>query len=338
MWPAEWIGEEAQAQLKRLPGDKPIAFEAGPAQQGARDRRRAARDRAAPGSPREPADEVIAEMEAARAPVVAADIPSGVDATTGEVAGPAVHCVATATFHRPKVGLWVRPGKEYAGEVETIDIGIPRGGPARPEAGLIGAGVLRDMPRRTAASTKFSSGNVFIIGGSRGLTGAPSHGRAGRHARGRGLRDGRRARQSRAELHGETAGGDDGRTAGGRRRPPRRVRRGAGAQGGRARRRGRAGPRPLEGPGRAGARARGRAADRRPARDRRGRAQRARRAPRGRGRAAPLADGPHAAQRRARAAARARPRTRSSARASRARARRRRARRRSSCSRATTRS
>ncbi len=113
-------------------------------------------------------------MEAARAPVVAADIPSGVDATTGEVAGPAVHCVATATFHRPKVGLYVRPGKEYAGEVETVDIGIPRGGPARPEAGLIGAGVLRDIPRRTAASTKFSSGNVFIIGGSRGLTGAPS--------------------------------------------------------------------------------------------------------------------------------------------------------------------
>jgi NAD(P)H-hydrate epimerase len=126
------------------------------------------------GTPREPANQVIAEMEAARAPVIAADVPSGVDATSGEVAGPAVHCVATATFHRPKVGLYVRPGKEYAGEVELIDIGIPRGGPARPEAGLIGSGVLRDMPRRTSASTKFSSGNVFIIGGSRGLTGAPS--------------------------------------------------------------------------------------------------------------------------------------------------------------------
>jgi NAD(P)H-hydrate epimerase len=125
------------------------------------------------GSPRGPADKVIEEMEAARAPVVACDIPSGVDASTGEVEGPAVHCAATATFHRPKAGLWVRPGKEYAGEVETIEIGIPRGGPARPEAGLIGAGVLRDMPRRTSASTKFSSGNVFIVGGSRGLTGAP---------------------------------------------------------------------------------------------------------------------------------------------------------------------
>jgi NAD(P)H-hydrate epimerase len=43
----------------------------------------------------------------------------------------------------------------------------------RPEAGVIGSSVLREMPRRTAASTKFSSGNVFIIGGSTGLTGAP---------------------------------------------------------------------------------------------------------------------------------------------------------------------
>ena len=76
--------------------------------------------------------------------------------------------MATVAFHRPKLGVWIRPGKAYAGDVEVVEIGIPRGGPARPDAGLIGAGVLRDMPRRTSASTKFSSGNVFIIGGSRG--------------------------------------------------------------------------------------------------------------------------------------------------------------------------
>ena len=172
VWGAEWIGEDAQAQLKKLPGPAPKPFEP------ARFNKAslivdALLGTGSSGSPREPADEVIAEMEAARANVVATDIPSGVDATTGEVAGPAVHCVATATFHRAKLGLWIRPGKEYAGEVEAIEIGIPRGGPARPEAGLIGAGVLRDMPRRTSGSTKFSSGNVCIIGGSPGLTGAP---------------------------------------------------------------------------------------------------------------------------------------------------------------------
>ena len=55
-----------------------------------------------------------------------------------------------------------------------IDIGIPAGAPTEPDIGLIGAGVLAEMPRRTAESTKFSSGNVFVIGGSSGLTGAPT--------------------------------------------------------------------------------------------------------------------------------------------------------------------
>jgi hydroxyethylthiazole kinase-like uncharacterized protein yjeF len=173
VWPAEWMGEDAHAQLERLPGPKPLPFEA-----GRLDRAHAIVDAllgtGSSGSPREPADKVIEAMEAAKAPVIACDAPSGVDASTGEVPGPAVHCVATATFHRPKLGLSVHPGKAYAGDVETIDIGIPRGGPVQPRAGLIGAGVLREMPRRGVSSTKFSSGNVFVVGGSRGLTGAPS--------------------------------------------------------------------------------------------------------------------------------------------------------------------
>src|SRR3954470_12636752 len=173
VWPPEWMGEDAQRQLAKLPGPAPIAFEAAKLNK-AHVIVDALLGTGGSGSPRDPAAGVIAEMEAARAPVVACDIPSGVDASTGEVSGPAVHCVATATFHNAKVGLWVRPGKEYAGEIEEVAIGIPRGGPASPDAGLIGAGVLRDMPRRTSGSTKFSSGNVFIIGGSTGLTGAPS--------------------------------------------------------------------------------------------------------------------------------------------------------------------
>src|SRR3954451_10372475 len=167
------MGEDARGQLARLPGLARIPFEAAKLNK-VHLIVDALLGTGGSGSPREPAAQVIEEMEAAREPVVACDIPSGTDASTGEVKGPAVHCVATATFHRAKVGLWVRPGKEYAGEVEEIDIGIPRGGPAQPEAGLIGAGVLRDMPRRTPGSTKFSSGNVFVIGGSTGLTGAPS--------------------------------------------------------------------------------------------------------------------------------------------------------------------
>ena len=55
-----------------------------------------------------------------------------------------------------------------------IDIGIPAGAPGDADAGLITPAVLRDVPRRGPDSTKFSSGNVVIIGGSRGLTGAPT--------------------------------------------------------------------------------------------------------------------------------------------------------------------
>ena len=126
------------------------------------------------GSPRDPADAVILAINAARARVIAADVPSGVNASTGEVEGSAVRAVATATFHQAKPGLWIHPGKAHAGVVEVVDIGIPTGAPGEAEIGLIGGGVLFEMPRRTADSTKFSSGNVFIIGGSHGLTGAPS--------------------------------------------------------------------------------------------------------------------------------------------------------------------
>jgi NAD(P)H-hydrate epimerase len=108
--------------------------------------------------------------------VVAVDVPSGVDASTGEVAGACVLADATVTFHARKVGLAVHPGKSCAGEVEIIDIGIPPGGEGAlstaPRTGLIGSSVLSLIPSRDAHSTKFSSGSVLVVGGSTGLTGA----------------------------------------------------------------------------------------------------------------------------------------------------------------------
>jgi ADP-dependent NAD(P)H-hydrate dehydratase / NAD(P)H-hydrate epimerase len=172
VWPAKWMGDDAREQVRRLPGAQPASFTPERLERG-QVIVDALLGTGSTGAPREPADAVIEAMNDAKAPVVAADIPSGVDATTGEVAGAAVRAVATATFHRGKPGLWINPGKDHAGDVEVIDIGIPRGAPGKADAGLIGSGVLRDVPRRGAASTKFSSGNVFIIGGSHGLTGAP---------------------------------------------------------------------------------------------------------------------------------------------------------------------
>jgi NAD(P)H-hydrate epimerase len=126
------------------------------------------------GEPREPALGAIEAMNACEAPVVAADVPSGVNASTGEVVGAAVRVAATATFHSAKPGLWIEPGKTHAGEVHVVDIGIPRGAPGGAEVGLIREAVLEEIPRRERGSTKFDSGHVLVCGGSPGLTGAPS--------------------------------------------------------------------------------------------------------------------------------------------------------------------
>jgi NAD(P)H-hydrate epimerase len=105
---------------------------------------------------------------------VACDVPSGVNASTGEIEAEAVRAAVTATFHGSKVGLHVNPGKEHAGRVEVVEIGIPRGAPAASAAGLIGEAVLDLYPRRSRSGSKFESGVVVVVGGSMGLTGAPT--------------------------------------------------------------------------------------------------------------------------------------------------------------------
>ena len=126
--------------------------------------------------PREPARSAIAAINnaAGDALVVACDVPSGVDASTGEIAGDAVRAHATVTFHAAKPGLWTNPGKTHSGEVSVVDIGIPEGAPVSPRVGLITPRVLEGVPHRAHDSTKFAAGAVLVCGGSTGLTGAPS--------------------------------------------------------------------------------------------------------------------------------------------------------------------
>jgi ADP-dependent NAD(P)H-hydrate dehydratase / NAD(P)H-hydrate epimerase len=128
------------------------------------------------GEPREPARsaiEAINEAHRRGATVVACDVPSGVDASTGEAIGPAVSADLTVTFHAAKPGLWIAPGKDHAGELEVVSIGIGDGAPVVPRLGLIDAVVLDEVPRRGRESTKFAAGAVLVCGGSLGLTGAP---------------------------------------------------------------------------------------------------------------------------------------------------------------------
>jgi ADP-dependent NAD(P)H-hydrate dehydratase / NAD(P)H-hydrate epimerase len=164
---------DARANLERLPGSPPEPF-AADRLDGSGAVVDALLGTGFEGSPREPLASAIAAINAQDAPVVACDVPSGVNASSGEVEGEAVRARATATFHGPKVGLFVEPGKEHAGRVETIEIGIPRGAPGAARAGLISERVLELYPRRSRRGSKFAAGVVVVAGGSLGLTGAPT--------------------------------------------------------------------------------------------------------------------------------------------------------------------
>jgi len=125
------------------------------------------------GEPHGAAMDAIEAIARFDGPVVAADIASGVDASTGEAAGVSVTATATVTFAAAKPGHWIAPGKQAAGERVVVDIGIPAGAPVPAGAGLLTDRVHALVPARDAAGTKFSSGHVVVAGGSRGLTGAP---------------------------------------------------------------------------------------------------------------------------------------------------------------------
>ena len=171
--PLEELRGDAAANLDALPGDPPEPFDPS-ALEGSGVVLDALLGTGFTGEPREPAAGAIAAINEADAPVVACDVPSGVDASTGEVAGEAVRADETCTFHGSKVGLHVAPGAHHAGEVEPIDIGIPRGAPAAGVAGLISERVLGLYPHRARDGSKFTSGVVVVAGGARGLTGAPT--------------------------------------------------------------------------------------------------------------------------------------------------------------------
>src|SRR5262249_48236443 len=76
------------------------------------------------GEPRRGAAGLIEQMSRMDVDVVSVDVPSGVDASTGEIAGAVVDAEWTVTFHREKVGLYVAPGALHRGEIEVVDIGL----------------------------------------------------------------------------------------------------------------------------------------------------------------------------------------------------------------------
>ena len=121
------------------------------------------------GEPRPEAARLIEQLNAAEAPVVAVDLPSGVNADTGEVAGAAVDAEVTVTMHGRKVGLEVAPGRFRGGDLVVADIGLE---PRETRHRLVTAAILRLLPRKRAEDNKYSAGAVLVVGGSPGMTGA----------------------------------------------------------------------------------------------------------------------------------------------------------------------
>ncbi len=117
----------------------------------------------------------IAWLNSQAAPVVAIDLPSGVDASSGAIPGVAVRATLTVTFAFPKIGLVSCPGAGQAGEVVTVPIGIPDeiAATASAEALLVDAAEARALlPSRPAEGHKGTFGHLLVIAGSLGKSGA----------------------------------------------------------------------------------------------------------------------------------------------------------------------
>ncbi|MDG9716921.1 NAD(P)H-hydrate dehydratase [Streptomyces sp. DH24] len=114
---------------------------------------------------------LAAAAERSRAAVVAVDLPSGVDADTGEVRGAALRADLTVTFGTHKPGLLVDPARDHAGSVRLVDIGLEL--PAEPDLeALQHADVARLLPVPGAESDKYRRGVVGIAAGSGRYPGA----------------------------------------------------------------------------------------------------------------------------------------------------------------------
>lgn len=128
----------------------------------------------AKGAPREVYADLVEALSDADTPVLAVDLPSGVDADTGLAPGPAVRASATVTFSALKVGLMLQPGADLAGEVSIAGIGI-EGGSLEPE-GAVEVWEWPDyadlVPWPGPEAHKGSRGRVLVVGGSPGLSGA----------------------------------------------------------------------------------------------------------------------------------------------------------------------
>ena len=126
-------------------------------------------------APREPLAGLLRALAASAAPVLALDVPSGVDADSGDVPGDAVRANATVSFIAAKRGLYTGAGREHAGSVEVAVLGIAPAllAQAAPAARLLRPAALSGfLPPRRANAHKGLYGHVLVVGGDHGMGGA----------------------------------------------------------------------------------------------------------------------------------------------------------------------
>ncbi|MXY17851.1 MAG: NAD(P)H-hydrate epimerase [Acidobacteria bacterium] len=121
---------------------------------------------------------VVDDVNAARVPVVAVDLPTGLSADNHRPIGPAIDADLTVTLAAPKIPLVFTPGSTFAGDVYVAEIGIPErviDGVAGPRLDLVTpASVQALIPERAEDAHKGTFGHVLIVAGSLGRTGAAS--------------------------------------------------------------------------------------------------------------------------------------------------------------------
>ncbi|MFK7992178.1 MAG: NAD(P)H-hydrate dehydratase [Sandaracinaceae bacterium] len=114
--------------------------------------------------------QVIRRMAASDVPMLALDLPAGIDADTGAILGEALPAEITVTFAGAKRGLLQGPGRAHAGDVVVVDIGVPP--PSSPDGWIELSEAARILPSRATDAHKGSAGHVIVVAGSPGTSGA----------------------------------------------------------------------------------------------------------------------------------------------------------------------
>jgi hydroxyethylthiazole kinase-like uncharacterized protein yjeF len=118
---------------------------------------------------------MIEAINGAGVPIIAVDLPSGVNGTTGAVMGVAVNATHTVTFFRRKIGHLLLPGRLHCGRIEVADIGIPASvlDTIKPATFANGPGRWgRLFPRPATADHKYARGHAVVVSGGISTTGA----------------------------------------------------------------------------------------------------------------------------------------------------------------------